>query len=150
MTAVNDSDRIVEIEESKETAHQDKNVHNKDNGSDPDAKVYWNPKNALVTKDGGVVSPSVGVMHEITHTYLDTEEGKEKFKNFVAWAIEEHGEDAAEKFNLEEEFVTALEAKIGMELEEKAQRDYYKDVAPIDLITDDPTFNAESGYVNVE
>ena len=101
----------------------------------------WNSKTSFLARNGNANSPSILLIHELIHAYIDkTDNGKLFFQEWQknnATKIEKLKElypkvdfddnDEYEKW-LKEECTTWLESKVADELEEPKGRRYYDDI----------------------
>jgi RHS repeat-associated protein len=105
--------------------------------------IYWNPKQALHVKTGGVMSPSIGLIHELLHAYTKTEKGKVIFEEWKQKIIQANQNYDFSKFDWEEEFATYYETVVSTDIGEKAHRGRYDDNTDIDAVAPDPTFHID-------
>jgi hypothetical protein len=90
--------------------------------------IYWNDKGGIMLENGGIISSARVLMHEITHAYVQTQEGSEAFAYWKRRLKELYPQGFPFNINYEEEFVTLFEILIGDQLGEKAQRRHYDDL----------------------
>jgi len=109
--------------------------------------IKWNDKEGLIpAAGGGVISSARGLIHEIAHAYVETEEGKELF---ATWKEEVDALGVSSDFDYLEEFCTFVESIVGTDLGEKAKRKNYNDHLrndkgnPVTANVPDPTFHTD-------